>query len=105
MGNAKAFALACALEAAGVAASVLWSTLPGIVASALLLGGTFVGITALGLIEARRLSHGEPRRTLAIMTASFGFSQTLGPVCAGFVADLSGGLLLLWLWASGRRRG
>jgi len=101
MGNAKAFALACALEAAGVAASVLWSTLPGIVASALLLGGTFVGITALGLIEARRLSHGEPRRTLAIMTASFGFGQILGPVFAGFVYDLTGSFLVPSLGAAG----
>jgi len=101
MGNAKAFALACALEAAGVAASVLWSTLPGIVASALLLGGTFVGITALGLIEARRLSHREPRRTLAIMTASFGFGQILGPVFAGFVYDLTGSFLVPSLGAAG----
>jgi predicted MFS family arabinose efflux permease len=101
MGNAKAFALACALEAAGVAASVLWSALPGIVASALLLGGTFMGITALGLIEARRLSHGEPRRTLAIMTASFGLGQILGPAFAGFVHDLTGSFLVPSLGAAG----
>ena len=101
MGNAKAIALACALEAAGVAASVLWSALPGIVASALLLGGTFMGITALGLIEARRLSHGEPRRTLAIMTASFGLGQILGPAFAGFVHDLTGSFLVPSLGAAG----
>jgi predicted MFS family arabinose efflux permease len=101
MGNAKAFALACALEAAGVAASVLWSALPGVVASALLLGGTFMGITALGLIEARRLSRGQPRRVLAIMTASFGLGQILGPVFAGFVRELTGSFLVPSLGAAG----
>ena len=101
MGNARAFALACALEAAGVAASVLWSAVAGIVASALLLGGTFMGITALGLIEARKLSHGEPRRTLAIMTASFGLGQILGPAFAGVVHDFTGSFLLPSLGAAG----
>ncbi|MBC7789421.1 MAG: YbfB/YjiJ family MFS transporter [Anaerolineae bacterium] len=101
MGNARALALAFAIEAAGVAASVLWYTLPGIVACASLLGGTFMGITALGLIEARRLSHGEPRRTLAIMTASFGLGQILGPAFAGFVHDLTGSFLVPSLAAVG----
>ncbi|MEQ1880551.1 MAG: YbfB/YjiJ family MFS transporter, partial [Burkholderiales bacterium] len=90
LGNAKAFALACVLLAAGVAASVLWSAVSGIVACAVLLGGTFVGITALGLIEARRLSQGDPRRTLAVMTASFGLGQILGPTVAGYMHDLTG---------------
>lgn len=101
MGNAKALALACALEAAGVAASVLWFALAGIVASALLLGGTFMGITALGLIEARRLSRGEHRRALAIMTASFGFGQILGPAFAGFAHDLTGSFVVPSLGAAG----
>jgi predicted MFS family arabinose efflux permease len=101
MGNARAFALACVLEAAGVAASVLWSALPGIVASALLLGGTFMGLTALGLIESRRLSRGDPRRTLAIMTAAFGLGQILGPAFAGFVHDLTGSFLVPSLGAAG----
>jgi predicted MFS family arabinose efflux permease len=100
MGNAKAIALACALEAAGVAASVVWSAVPGIVASALLLGSTFMGITALGLIEARRLSQDEPRRTLAVMTASFGLGQILGPAFAGFVHDLTGSFFVPSLGAA-----
>jgi predicted MFS family arabinose efflux permease len=101
LGNAKAFALACALLAAGVAASVLWSVVPGIVACAVLLGGTFVGITALGLIEARRLSQGDPRPTLAVMTASFGLGQILGPTFAGYMHDLTGTFLMLSLGAAG----
>jgi hypothetical protein len=78
IGIAPAFALACLLEAAGVAASVLWLTIPGILLAAALLGGTFMGLTALGLIGARRLSQGDPRRTLAVMTAAFGLGQIVG---------------------------
>jgi predicted MFS family arabinose efflux permease len=64
------------------------------VLAAALLGGTFVGITALGLVQARRLSQGDPRRTLAVMTAAFGFGQIIGPAFAGMVYDVTGSFLL-----------
>ena len=60
IGLAKAYAVACVMEAAGVAASVEWVTIPGACVSALLLGGTFMGLTALGLMSARELSGGRP---------------------------------------------
>ena len=90
IGIARAFALACGLEALGVAASVLWVATPGILLAAALLGGTFMGLTALGLIQARQLAAGDPRRTLAIMTAAFGFGQIVGPAFAGVVYDATG---------------
>src|SRR6202045_154879 len=45
----RAFALACVIEATGVMASVAWQTASGIFVAAILVGGTFMGITALGL--------------------------------------------------------
>jgi predicted MFS family arabinose efflux permease len=90
IGVARAFALACVVEAVGVAASVLWLTPPGILFAATLLGGTFMGITALGLVGARRLSQGDPRRTLAVMTAAFGLGQIVGPTFAGAIYDATG---------------
>jgi predicted MFS family arabinose efflux permease len=101
IGIAKAFALACGLQAVGVAASVLWIAPPGVLLAAALLGGTFMGLTALGLIGARRLSSGDPRRTLAVMTAAFGLGQIVGPVFAGLVYDATGTLLLPSLAAAG----
>jgi predicted MFS family arabinose efflux permease len=101
IGIARAFALACGIEAVGVAASVLWLAPPGILLAAALLGGTFMGITALGLIGARRLSEGDPRRTLAIMTAAFGLGQILGPTFAGAVYDATGTFLVPSLTAVG----
>jgi predicted MFS family arabinose efflux permease len=100
VGNAKAFGLASLLQAFGVSASVLSSSVAGIIASALLLGGTVLGLTALGLIEARRLAPGDVRRTLAIVTASLGVGQILGPAVAGVLFDLTGSFLVPSLWAA-----
>jgi predicted MFS family arabinose efflux permease len=75
-------------------ASVLWLAPPGVLLAAALLGGTFMGITALGLVGARRLSQGDPRRTLAVMTAAFGLGQIVGPAFAGVVYDATGSLLV-----------
>lgn len=86
----RMFAAGCVVEAAGVAASVLWTSLTGAVVSAILLGGTFVSITALGIAGARRLAPANPQRTLALMTAAFGLGQIVGPAFAGFVHDITG---------------
>jgi predicted MFS family arabinose efflux permease len=98
---ARAFALACVMEAVGVAASVLWTATPGVLLAAVFLGGTFVGITALGLVGARELSRGDPRRTFALMTAAFGVGQTLGPAFAGVLSDATGSFLAPSLVAAG----
>ena len=100
-GIARAFALACVIEAVGIAASVLWLTIPGALLAAMLLGGTVMGITALGLIGARRLSQSDPRRTLAMMTAAFGLGQIVGPVFAGVIHDVTGSFLMPSLTAAG----
>jgi predicted MFS family arabinose efflux permease len=94
IGIARAFALASGMEAIGVAASVLWVGPSGVLLAAALLGGTFMGLTALGLIGARRFSAGDPRRTLAVMTAAFGLGQIVGPVFAGVVYDITGTFLM-----------
>jgi predicted MFS family arabinose efflux permease len=87
LGIQTAFALACVVEAAGVLASVVWQTAGGIFAAAILVGGTFMGLTALGLIRARALAQGNPRRALALMTVAFGVGQIIGPYFAGIVSD------------------
>ena len=90
IGVIRTFAAACLAEAVGVAASVLWIATPGVLLAAALLGGTFMGITALGLVGARQLSQGDPRRVLAFMTAAFGLGQIIGPVFAGVLHDKTG---------------
>ncbi len=98
IGILRAFALACAVEAFGVAASVVWIAPAGVLFAAVLLGGTFIGITALGLAGARQMATrtsggGDPRPVLALMTAAFGLGQIIGPVFAGHLHDVSGSFL------------
>ena len=100
LGNSNAFAVACFIEAIGVAASVLTVNLAGMILAALFLGGTFMGITALGLVEARIRSAGDPRHALAMMTAAFGLGQIIGPAVAGYLHDSSGSFLIPTLMAS-----
>jgi len=76
LGIARTFAVACLIEAVGVATSVLWSTSGGALLAAVLLGGTVMGITALGLAGGRRLAAGDPRRALGLLTAASGSDRS-----------------------------
>ena len=86
-GILPSYAAACLLEALGVAASVLWHSTTGIVVAAVCLGGTFMGLTALGTLIARAMPGGDPRQKIAASTAAFGLGQIIGPVVAGFAYD------------------
>ena len=92
-GSARGFAIACVVEGVGVALSVLTTSPAAVLAAAALLGGTFVGITALGLMHATQLSRGDPRRSLALLTVAFGLGQMIGPTVAGLAYDAAGSLL------------
>ena len=92
IGTPAAFAVAAVAEAMGVLASVVWPSLTGICLAAVLVGGTFMGLTALGLMQGRALARqGDPRRVMAAMTGAFGVGQIIGPVLAGVVSDVTGG--------------
>jgi len=93
IGLERAYALSCAVEAVGVLLS-LWNTTAGILLSAVLLGGTFVGITALGLQAARAKAVGDPRRALGLMTTAFSIGQIIGPSFAGHLRDSTGSFAL-----------
>ena len=98
-GNNRSFAAACVVGAAGVALSSFGDSIALLVVAAVLFGGTFMGLTAVGLIHARDLSVGDPRRSLALMTASFGFGQMIGPFVAGLLHDQLGSYLVPTLLA------
>jgi MFS family permease len=94
-GTAVAFAIAALAEAAGVLASVAWPSFLGLSLAAVLVGGTFMGLTALGLIRGRELARdGDAGPVIAAMTGAFGVGQIVGPLVAGVVSDLAGGFAL-----------
>ena len=90
IGIPATFALACLIEAVGVAISVAWPSEAGVFLAAILVGGTFMGLTALGLEQARVLATGDPRRVMAFMTSAFGLGQIVGPAFAGVMSDWLG---------------
>ena len=86
----KVWAGAHVVMAFGVLLPVLWMSLAGVVAAALLVGGTFMVITMLGMQEARHRAHAQAAAVLGRMTAGFAFGQLMGPVVSGAIGRLSG---------------
>lgn len=101
IGLNRAFAVACLIEAAGVAASVLWPTVSGALLAALALGGTYMALTALGLAMARESAPAQASRALAGVTAAFALGQIAGPIVAGAMAERAGGFTAPSLLAAG----
>lgn len=89
IGPTRAFALAACVLALGVLASVEWPTAAGAVTAAVLLGGTFMGLTALGLVAARTVAGVAPVRAMGWMTVSFAVGQMIGPMFGGVMYDLT----------------
>lgn len=94
LGNAQAFAMACVVEAAGVVICVMTTDTALLLASAAMLGGTFMGLTALGLVRARMLAPAGAQRAIALMSAGFAAGQMAGPALAGWLATQTGTLVL-----------
>lgn len=94
LGTPASFAVACIIEAIGVAASVARPSAAGIFLASILVGGTFVGVTALGLMRAHALAARAPQRAIALMTGAFGLGQIIGPSFAGILSDQFGSFAL-----------
>ncbi len=99
-GNKKTLAAAYIIQAFGIFVSMRADTINEIIFVAISFGGTFMGIVALTLAEGySRLKH-DGKRAAAILTASFGIGQILGPILAGFLADWQEGFALPLLLAA-----
>ncbi|MCW0001650.1 MFS transporter [Pararhizobium sp. YC-54] len=78
------------VEAAGLILVVALPSPYAPVIGGLMLGLTFIMITAYGLQIGRALAPESPRKALAFMTAAFGVGQIVGPLVAGWLAQGSG---------------
>ncbi len=75
------------LMAAGVLLPALVPGLAAVIASGLLVGGTFVVTTMASLQVAQEVSRGNAARLIAAMTAAFALGQIIGPIVAGSLFD------------------
>ena len=92
--------------AAGVALPTIWLSKETVAVAALLVGGTFMVITMLGLQEGRARAPDNPTAILGRMTAAFAIGQLTGPLASVWFDQLpvrrAHGLgVALWLAALG----
>ena len=87
----KLWAICYLLMALGSALPALWPGLAAVLVAALLVGGTYMVVTMLGLREARRAAGAEATPFIAVMTAAFAIGQIAGPLLVSGVAHLRRG--------------
>ena len=76
--------------ALGVTLPIVWSGIAAIMIAALLVGGTFVVITMIGMQEARSFAGGRATPLMAAMTSAFALGQIAGPVSVSLVVAAGG---------------
>lgn len=91
-GITRAFAIAALIEAGSILAGIYFPTVFGVIIASVGVGGTFMGLTTLGLVRGRELAQGDMRRIVAVMTSAFGFGQIIGPSFAGYLFNHLGSL-------------
>ena len=97
-------AICYAIQALGVAASLVSPTLAGFAIGSLLLGLPFTTITFFGMQEVRRLRPRQPTPLMGLLTAMYGVGQIVGPPLAAWLVARSGSAargfdLALWIAA------
>jgi predicted MFS family arabinose efflux permease len=90
LGPVAALVLAHLLQAIGIALPVLSAGALAVLGSALLFGGTFIGITALTLSLGSAAAGANQARIIGALTAAFSVGQALGPSLGGMLAERSG---------------
>ncbi|MGI8857508.1 MAG: YbfB/YjiJ family MFS transporter [Thermomicrobiales bacterium] len=85
-GLARALTLAYSAQAGGILLPIMGGV-GADYASAILFGGTFIGITALTLTLAGQLAPHRPAELIGLLTAAYGVGQIIGPILAASLAS------------------
>lgn len=88
-----ALSVAYIAQAIGIVLPLWGGALPGLL-SAMLFGGTFIGIVSLSLSLAARLRPHQAGQAAAFATALYSVGQILGPLLAGLTAGKDGDFTL-----------
>ncbi|UZE96024.1 YbfB/YjiJ family MFS transporter [Alkalimarinus alittae] len=90
VGDLNALALAFAIHTIGIVLPVFNNGSTVAYLSAILFGGTFIGIVSLVLTMAGRLYPSAPSKMMGKMTISYGFAQIIAPAVTGQIAEMGG---------------
>jgi len=90
LGTRRALAANLLVQALGVILPVLQHSAPAYLASALLVGGTFMGTPTIALPAARLAAAKVRFNMLATMTAVYGVGQIVGPLASSALYHLDG---------------
>lgn len=87
-GTSRSLALNLSCQALGVGLPLLHLPI-AYLASAIFVGGTFMGVVTIAMPAGRHLAHRVRFNMLAIMTASYGSGQIIGPLIADELYSLT----------------
>jgi predicted MFS family arabinose efflux permease len=86
-GTIQALIIAYLLQIVSILLPVFSSSVSCILLSAVLFGGTFVGVVSLTLVLIGRYYPGNPAKAMARLTLSYGAAQVIGPVITGYLTS------------------
>jgi MFS family permease len=90
VGYLKALLAAYALQAVGIFLPAINDTLPVVILSAILFGGTFIACVSLVLTMAGKFYPSNPAKFMGTMTLAYGAAQIIAPVSTGYLAEAFG---------------
>ncbi|WP_350433084.1 YbfB/YjiJ family MFS transporter [Shewanella sp. H8] len=89
-GYVKALLAAYILQAVGIILPAINDSLPVVILSALLFGGTFIACVSLVLTMAGKFYPSNPAKFMGKMTLAYGAAQIMAPVSTGYLTEALG---------------
>ncbi|WP_259395347.1 YbfB/YjiJ family MFS transporter [Shewanella sp. SR43-8] len=89
-GYIKALIVAYILQAIGIILPAINDSLPVVILSALMFGGTFIACVSMVLTMAGKFYPSNPAKFMGTMTLAYGAAQILAPVCTGYLTETFG---------------
>lgn len=89
-GSWRALIVANGVQAVGILLPLAGAGAIGGVLSAVLFGGTFIGIVGQTIALGRQLLAGASGQVIAVLTVGYGLGQILGPLPAGIAVEMTG---------------
>jgi predicted MFS family arabinose efflux permease len=91
MSNRRLWIVSHHVMALGIALPVVWPSIAAVMLAGLLVGGTFMVVTMVGMQEARSVAGARATGLMAALTSAFALGQIAGPIVVSYVVAAGGG--------------